>query len=470
MTSAEIRLLEVPAAPGVVRPLRLLREGEPFVLRAAAAVHRGAPRAAVVLLDVVVVALVVLAMGAPLALAGLAPLALLLSGRVYRDRDRVVSRGLGWWPAPLTGALLVAALLCCVVTGSGARSTAAAAAGILIALLALRTTAWLLVQARRRAGHDLSPCLVVGSGDRAATLARTLERHQDFGLVITTRLDAQVLGDPVLLARAVREAGARHVFLVADGIGSSVATPPLRRALGVDAHVSLVPFVSDALLDARAGHRVGGVAVLPLGRPLRGPQPMHGKRPVEVVLAALLLLVASPLLLVAAVAIRLEDGGPVLYRQRRTGRDGVPFDIVKLRTMRVDAHTLQGPLTVYNTSDGLLFKMAADPRVTRPGRFLRRSGMDELPQLLNVLRGEMSLVGPRPLPVEAEAFSERDAERHLVRPGMTGLWQVSGGSTLRYREMVDLDLAYVHGWSPALDLQVLIATVGVLVGAVLRRR
>jgi lipopolysaccharide/colanic/teichoic acid biosynthesis glycosyltransferase len=103
------------------------------------------------------------------------------------------------------------------------------------------------------------------------------------------------------------------------------------------------------------------------------------------------------------------------------------------------------------------------------GRLLRRTGADELPQLLDVLKGRMSLVGPRPLPVESDAFSERDGERHLVRPGMTGLWQVSGGSTLRYREMIDLDLAYVHGWSPWLDLQVLLATVGVLVRATLSR-
>jgi lipopolysaccharide/colanic/teichoic acid biosynthesis glycosyltransferase len=133
--------------------------------------------------------------------------------------------------------------------------------------------------------------------------------------------------------------------------------------------------------------------------------------------------------------------------------------------MRRGADSQEAALTSYNTSDGLLFKMSRDPRVTRSGRLLRRTGVDELPQLVDVLRGRMSLIGPRPLPVQSGAFSERDNERHLVRPGMTGLWQVSGGSTLRYREMVDLDLAYVHSGGPWLDVQIALATVGVLLRA-----
>jgi lipopolysaccharide/colanic/teichoic acid biosynthesis glycosyltransferase len=192
---------------------------------------------------------------------------------------------------------------------------------------------------------------------------------------------------------------------------------------------------------------------------------MRGKRVADVVLALLLLTLAAPVLLLAALAVRLADRGPALYRQTRTGRDGQPFQITKFRTMREGADAEQLLLTLYNTTDGLLFKMADDPRVTPVGRLLRRTGLDELPQLLDVLRGTMSLVGPRPLPVENDAFSPRDAERHLVRPGMTGLWQVSGGSTLRYREMVDLDLAYVHGWSPWLDLQIALSTVAVLLRA-----
>ncbi|MCW2613029.1 MAG: Undecaprenyl-phosphate galactose phosphotransferase, partial [Frankiales bacterium] len=356
------------------------------------------------------------------------------------------------------GPLAVAGLGSALVVDAAPALAFSAAA--LVLLLAVRTLAWLVVAARRRRGKDMARALVVGRDDRAATLARTLSRHPDFGLQAALVVDGPA--DPETLARLARDRGCEHVFLLPD---DGAGLTRLRRSLGVPAHVSLVPFGADAFLDGRTGHRVGGVAVLPLGRPLRGPAPMPGKRAVDVVVSSLLLLVLGPVLLACLAAVRVGDGGPSLYRQRRTGLGGRPFDILKLRTMRSGADTEQLQLTAYNTSDGLLFKMQDDPRVTRVGRLLRRSGLDELPQLVNVLRGEMSLVGPRPLPVDSDAFGERDAERHLVRPGMTGLWQVSGGATLRYREMVDLDLAYVHGWTPGLDLQVLTATVGVLLRA-----
>ncbi len=436
-----------------------------WITRAAVAVHRGAPVPGVVAVDAAAAVSVAVLADVSLLLPSLLVVALLLSGRTYRDRDRIVARGLAWWPRLLLGPALLAGLATTVLDRTPPARTGVATAATLLALLAVRSLAWLWVSLRRRAGRDRATCLVVGSGERAATLARTLARHPDFGLDVTTRLPVERLGDPVALGRAVRASGSDHVLLVAGGATAA----PLRRALGLTAHFSLVPEVSDALLDARAGHRVGGIAVLPLGRPLRGPTALRGKRTADVLGSLLLLALSGPLLLASALAIRLVDGGPVLYRQRRTGRHGRPFEIVKLRTMRRGAHTEQGALTTYNTSDGLLFKMAADPRITRTGGFLRTAGLDELPQLWNVLRGDMSLVGPRPLPVEAASFSPRDGERHLVLPGMTGLWQVSGGSSLRYREMVDLDLAYVHGWSLALDAQILASTVGVLAGAVLRR-
>lgn len=445
---------------------RLLRHLE----RAAGAVHSGAPRLRVVLVDgVVLVGLSVLLHAGWLPPA-LTLVALLVAGRTYRDRDRVAARGVAWWPVTLAAPVFGAGLLTAGVGAGSGRHVVLYAGLAWAALVALRATCWVIVLSGRQAGRGLLPALVVGAGDRAATLARTLERHPDFGLVVAAHVGPAALADPGRLADVVRSTSCRHVFLVADGTSPAAGSSnPLRRAAGVDAHVSLIPAVSDALLSTRPTRRVGGVAVLPLGRPLLGPSPMRGKRLVDVLGSALLLVLVAPLLALAALAIRLDDGGPCLYRQRRTGQGGHPFEIVKLRTMRVDAHAAQGALTSYNTSDGLLFKMEADPRVTRVGWFLRRSGLDELPQLLNVLRGEMSLVGPRPLPVESDAFSSRDGERHLVRPGMTGLWQVSGGASLRYREMVDLDLAYVHGWTPAVDLYVLLATIGVLVRATMGR-
>lgn len=454
--AADDRLLLLPtpsdAAPAV-----------PWPIRVAGAVHAGRPGVLAPAVDLLTVSAVLLAL--PFS-AGVAPvlalgvITLLVLARVYRDRDRVVARGTGWWPPILLGPLAVAGLLSGPLIGAAPALLAAASS--LLALLVVRVLAWLLVARRRFRGQDLVRAMVVGRDDRARTLARTLARHPDFGLRVFFVVDEQCLTDPETLARLVRAHHCDHVLLLPGN-----ATPPagLRRSLGVDAHVSVVPYGSDAFLDGHAGRRIGGVAVLPLGRPLRGPSTMYGKRAADVLLSATLLALLSPVLLIALLAVRLGDRGPGLYRQRRTGRGGEPFDILKLRTMRTGAELEQSLLTAYNTTDGLLFKMSDDPRVTKVGRVLRRTGLDELPQLVNVLRGQMSLVGPRPLPVDPEAFGARDDERHLVRPGMTGLWQVSGGATLRYREMVDLDIAYVHGWTPGLDLHILGATVGVLLRA-----
>jgi len=171
-------------------------------------------------------------------------------------------------------------------------------------------------------------------------------------------------------------------------------------------------------------------------------------------LAALLLL--SPVLILIALAVRLSDRGPALFRQTRVGKDGRPFTLYKFRTMVVDAEQRKSQLIGLNESDGLLFKMRRDPRVTRVGGWLRRYSLDELPQLINVLIGDMSLVGPRPaLPAETNAYAEHVRRRLAVKPGITGLWQVNGRSDLPWDEAVRLDVRYVENWSFALDLQIL---------------
>jgi lipopolysaccharide/colanic/teichoic acid biosynthesis glycosyltransferase len=165
------------------------------------------------------------------------------------------------------------------------------------------------------------------------------------------------------------------------------------------------------------------------------------------------------LLLVIAVMIRLEDGGPAIFRQVRVGRDGKPFRLYKFRSMVVGAEQQKAALASLNEVDGVLFKIRVDPRVTRTGAWIRRWSLDELPQLLNVLRGEMSLVGPRPwapVPYEEAVRTTDQVQRRLaVRPGLTGLWQVSGRADLSWLESVRLDMRYVENWSFALDLQIL---------------
>lgn len=185
---------------------------------------------------------------------------------------------------------------------------------------------------------------------------------------------------------------------------------------------------------------------------------LAAKRAIDLMGASVLLLVLAPVLLAAAVAVKVDTAGPVLFRQRRTGRQGEEFHVLKLRTMRVGAERMRGAMAARNEADGHLFKIRDDPRVTAVGRWLRRFSLDELPQLINVLTGQMSLVGPRPLPVEDSSFTGQARRRLQVRPGLTGLWQISGRSDLAWEDALRLDLEYVDTWSIRLDLAILFRT------------
>ena len=178
-------------------------------------------------------------------------------------------------------------------------------------------------------------------------------------------------------------------------------------------------------------------------------------------LALSALLVLLPILLLVALLVRLDSRGPALFRQTRVGRDGREFVIYKFRTMRIDAEALLDQIRHLNEHDGLLFKIRHDPRVSRVGRVLRRFSLDELPQLWNVVRGDMALVGPRPpLPREVEHYDARTRRRLDVKPGLTGIWQVSGRADLPWHEAIRLDLAYIEERSVALDLRILARTAG----------
>ncbi|HEX5565979.1 MAG TPA: exopolysaccharide biosynthesis polyprenyl glycosylphosphotransferase [Streptomyces sp.] len=203
----------------------------------------------------------------------------------------------------------------------------------------------------------------------------------------------------------------------------------------------------------------GGLTVLHVDPAARHGLPVLLKRATDTVGALLLAVLLAPVLVAVALAVRLSSPGPVLYRQVRLGRDRVPFRMWKFRTMVAAADLMRPGLEAANEHDGAMFKMRRDPRVTRLGRFLRRYSLDELPQLYNVLAGHMSLVGPRPpLPQEVERYGEAELRRLLVRPGITGLWQVSGRSDLSWDETVALDLSYVDNWSYRRDVDVLART------------
>ena len=215
--------------------------------------------------------------------------------------------------------------------------------------------------------------------------------------------------------------------------------------------------------------KVSPVAGLPLVH-LEPCRSLHAarwaKRVFDVLGALCLLVVLAPLMAATARAVKLPDGGPALFRHTRVGRDGLPFGVLKFRSMVVDAEQLRGALVGRSTSQSILFKMADDPRVTGPGRWIRRFSLDELPQLWNVVTGQMSLVGPRPpLPEEVARYEDDMLRRLRVRPGMTGLWQVSGRSDLSWDDSVRLDLYYVDNWSMVQDLAILARTFRAVVGS-----
>ena len=190
------------------------------------------------------------------------------------------------------------------------------------------------------------------------------------------------------------------------------------------------------------------------------------KKAFDVCASGLALLVLSPLMLVLAVLVRRDSPGGAIYRQTRVGKNGKEFTVLKFRTMRRGADAELALLADQNESDGPLFKIANDPRITRIGTTLRKLSLDELPQLWNVFRGDMSLVGPRPpLPTEVAVYESHVHRRLLVKPGVTGLWQVSGRSDLSWEQSVRLDLSYVENWSFMADLAILFRTVGTVLGS-----
>jgi exopolysaccharide biosynthesis polyprenyl glycosylphosphotransferase len=325
----------------------------------------------------------------------------------------------------------------------------------------------------RRAGRCLLPVLVAGGSDTVLDLINRTRSAPHIGWRVDAActtgpglLGSEIDGVPVVgglhdLARHVRRGSYRIVAVTADAYW----TPSRLRQLAWDLEGSDAEMVVAPVLMEIAGPRVHVTGVL--GMPmLRVAAPVFTgarrmiKEVVDRVGAGFLVLLFSPLLLAISAAIALTSRGPVFYTQRRVGKDGHPFTIVKFRTMVRDAHALRTELVGANEGAGLLFKMRSDPRITRVGAVLRRWSIDELPQLFNVLAGSMSLVGPRPpLPDESARYGPDVRRRLLVKPGVTGLWQVSGRSDLSWDEAVRLDLRYVEDWSLALDAVILWKTV-----------
>jgi exopolysaccharide biosynthesis polyprenyl glycosylphosphotransferase len=320
----------------------------------------------------------------------------------------------------------------------------------------------------RSLGNCMRKVVVVGHPDVIAELATVLRRHTYHGLSVVAacvlgpdcpdEIDGiPVVGGLVNVVDEVQRTGADTVAVLACPEMSSGRLRDLAWALeksGTDL------CVAPALLDV-AGPRTtirptAGLPLLHMDHPEFSGVRQLVKSAFDRAIAISALTLLLPLFIVIATAIKLSDGGPALFLQTRVGKDGKHFTLCKFRTMVVDAEQRLAELATHNDSDGLLFKIRQDPRITRVGKWLRHHSLDELPQLLNVLAGDMSLVGPRPaLPDETSAYGYHVRRRLAVKPGITGLWQVNGRSDLPWDEAVRLDVSYVENWSFLLDLQIL---------------
>ncbi|MFF4891797.1 sugar transferase [Micromonospora chersina] len=348
--------------------------------------------------------------------------------------------------------------------------------GAMLLILLVRMLARVTLHAvRRRVGQAGHRMVLVGTLPECLEVYTAVTRNPGAGLVpvaihltdgyaaargIETPVPVYAGRDVLAL---VREVGGDTIAVC----GSASAEPGELRRMAWQLEGSGVDLVVAPQLTDIAGPRVHirpieGLPLLHVEEPTLSGPALLAKSLMDRVGAGLGLLLLAPLFAAIAIAIRISDRGPVFFRQPRVGHEGRTFRVWKFRTMYVDAEERLAGLVDQNETDGMLFKMKQDPRVFPVGRFLRASSLDELPQLINVLWGEMSLVGPRPLPADDGDFLGDVRRRLLVRPGMTGLWQVSGRSDLSWDEAVRLDLYYVDNWSLAYDLSILWRTVGVV--------
>ena len=448
------------APPLVIRPdtgavagswsLRLLRAAEGW--------HEAQRHAGAIFLDLVVATIVVAAVTSSWRDTAAAGAGLLVSGLaagLWRPRTTMETQGALWLSRPVVLCAVVV-LLALAAAGATPRRAAEAAAAAAFALVAVRAVLWQAIGASRRRGLGLRPAMVIASDEWASQLRHRMGVYPEAGLdCVSVRLAPGPGEDGSAVATAIERVDPAHVVLAG-------ADQALVRQV---AHLSEGRFDCSLAIPVKGSAgtaRIGDVGLVML-RLRPGWGSMAAKRVFDVAVASAVLLCTAPVLILTAVAIRLGDGGPAFFSQKRVGRDGQVFSCLKFRSMVVNAEQIRDSLAGSNINVGLLFKVQDDPRITPVGRLIRRLSIDELPQLLNVLRGDMSLVGPRPLPVDPDDFESEAASRHTVPPGITGLWQVHGGNALSYPDMLDLDLTYVATRTLALDIALIARTLPALI-------
>jgi exopolysaccharide biosynthesis polyprenyl glycosylphosphotransferase len=327
-----------------------------------------------------------------------------------------------------------------------------------------------VARAIRRRGYNTRRYAVVGSGPLAREIVRTMGAHPEWGyefagFVVDGPAPAALARDKVLgslddFERLLRSTVLDEVtFVVSRERLSAVERMVLAcEEQGISTRVCMDLFATR--IATRSVEDLDGIPLLTLSTTPSDSLALAAKRAFDLFEAAVALLVLSPIFLVVAVAIRLESPGPIFFRQRRVGVYGREFNLYKFRSMYQDAEARLESLRARNEVSGPVFKMRDDPRVTRVGRFIRRASIDELPQFWNVLRGEMSVVGPRPpLPSEVKQYERWQLRRLSVKPGITCTWQVSGRSQISFEQWMELDLRYIDSWSLWQDVKILARTI-----------
>jgi exopolysaccharide biosynthesis polyprenyl glycosylphosphotransferase len=346
----------------------------------------------------------------------------------------------------------------------------AAADWILLSLF--RLAAHSNARHQRRSGTDRAYVIVAGTGRDARRHARAMREHPEWGLEVrglvseapSLAVDAM---DGFKVLGALEELPALLSREVVDEVHFAVSRRTLERldaALAVCDEVGVTARVGLGVLgrlNSRPSLEVmDGMPLLTLSSAPRNGAALAVKRAIDVAASATALLLLSPVLLLAALAVRLNSPGPAIFRQKRAGMNGRVFTLYKFRTMVQNAEALKAALEARNEMDGPVFKIKEDPRITAVGRVLRKTSIDELPQLWNVLRGDMSLVGPRPpLPSEVEKYERWQRRRLSMRPGITCIWQVSGRNNVDFRRWMEMDLEYIDEWSLGLDFKLLLKTI-----------
>jgi len=316
--------------------------------------------------------------------------------------------------------------------------------------------------------------LIVGTGPEAHALRHHLESIRHLGYTFKGFIDSpaagqrssagpgEVVGTLDTLFQRARALFVDEIFFTSPCERGSVQTVlEQSRAHGIDLRV--IPDMYDGLTWNNPVEYIGQFPTIPLHC---GQVPEIGlmvKRGIDVVFSALALVLFSPLLAAIAIAVKLDSPGPVLYRSERIGKRGRVFRCIKFRTMVQDAEKRRSEVMHLNERDGVLFKVSNDPRITNLGRFLRKYSLDELPQFINVLRGEMSIVGPRPpIASEVKEYKLSHLRRLDVTPGITGLWQVQGRQDPSFASYVSLDVTYIENWTVWLDFKIIMRTIGVV--------